>query len=546
MQVIPWYLGILLLLHSTLASSQADDTTALQEYPPTGERLRVLADRLNFQIGYAAKYDFASLNRSDLHQQVVSQEFNIVTPENSMKWELSQPDQGGFDFTDMDTLRGFADAHGMALHGHPLVWYRQLPAWVEALPASELETVMRLHIDTVVRRYAQRVEVWDVVNEALNDEGTGFRESPFLAAMGPAYIDIAFETARAADPTARLLYNDYKVGWLTPKADAMYDLVVDMQSRGVPLDGVGLQMHIEHTFEHAEGFSSNMQRFADRGLDIYITEFDVGVEQPENYQRQAMVYEETISRCLMQPLCKALQIWGVDDFYSWRAYVDPLPFDDEFRVKPAYYGMQRALSGQPVHVETCEAAAGEVRSGSIYSLGSEITCRGVSLSSEYNSVWIRYRNPGAATASVVLYAGGSLLASAMLPPVAGSAEGDYATLQLPLGTVDGNHDITLVFGGEAADVGIDALMFRNSTGSPLTQTDAVAVDGSETLAVVSSDITAESTTSTVSDSSADAADEPVTSGGGVMSWLVLLLVLLTGIRGVPGLPGTDDPGRAVA
>ena len=156
------------------------------------------------------------------------------------------------------------------------------------------------HIDAVVKRYAERIEVWDAVNEGLNDDGTGYRENVFFEALGPEYIDEAFRAARVADAT--LLYKDFDIGCLSLKSDRAFELVTDLQNRGIPLDGVGMQMHIDHTFARAEGFSSNMQRVADRGLEIWITEFDVAVLQLSDCEQQGVVYKDFIRRCLMQPI----------------------------------------------------------------------------------------------------------------------------------------------------------------------------------------------------------------------------------------------------
>ncbi len=434
-------------------------------YPPDGQRLRVLADRLSLQIGYASRYNWPELAQATLYEEIVSQEFNIATPENSMKWEFIEPVQNQFDFTDMDRLRSFADTHGMALHGHPLLWYRQNPLWAQSLPAEQVKSAMQGHIEAVVQRYQGRVEVWDVVNEGLADDGESLRPNLFLDALGPSYIDQAFQQACLSDPHASLLYNDYDVGWLTPKSDAMLDLVTELQQREVPIDGVGFQMHIDHTFEHFEGFSSNMQRFADRDLDIYLTELDVAVlEQPEQYPEQADVYANIVQRCLMQPRCQAVQIWGVDDFHSWRPFFDPLLFDDDFHVKPAYFGIQRALQTQPIHPEHCDVGDSVVESGTVYPGQNSIQCTDVPLGAEYNSVLIRYRNPGVDTPAMTIKAGELLLATVALPPTISTDEGDYVTVDVPLEAVKSSQNLLLSFSGNTQSIGIDALLFTEPDG----------------------------------------------------------------------------------
>ena len=456
---------------SALAQSASEPLIA---YPPDGERLRLLADRLNFKIGYASRYNWQALQQAPLYEQIVSQEFNIATPENSMKWEFIHPQQSDFEFADMDNLAAFADLHSMALHAHPLLWYRQNPLWAETLPGDEIEAAMLTHIDTLVSRYRDRVSVWDVVNEGLLDDGSGLRPNIFLDAIGPSYIDRAFVQARLSDPNTQLIYNDYDVGWLTPKADAMYELVVDMLARDIPIDGVGMQMHIDHTFEHGEGFSSNMQRFADRDLDIYISEFDVGVLQVEDYQQQSLVYEDIIRRCLMQPRCKALQIWGVDDVHSWRPFFDPLPFDDEFQVKPAYFGMQRALQTQPLHPENCELGEATVVAGTVYLVDSVIICRSVPLAGGFQSLSVRYRNTGVNTPTLMLSVAGNSIGSVALPPTPVTAESDFSLVDFAVTPLTDRVDIELSLSGDVSsvDVGVDALLF----GDPSNALD-VSLDG---------------------------------------------------------------------
>lgn len=482
---------VLLLVTAHSRAQDAGDDPLVSDYPPSGDRLRDLADRLDFSIGFAARYDWASMEQAELYETITAAEFNIITPENSVKWINVHPLQEDYDFGDMDTLRAFADANDMVIHGHPLTWYGQNPMWAGELSPAELEIAMQQHITSVVGRYKGRIKVWDVVNEALNDEGTDYRvdNNIFYAAMGADYIDKAFITARAADPAATLLYNDYDIGWLNTKSDRAFELVTDLQERAIPVDGVGLQMHINHTFEHGEGFSANMQRIADRGLEVWLTEFDVGVLEETDYEKQAEVYEDIIQRCLMQPACKAVQIWGLDDFHSWRPYFDPLPFDDDFRVKPAYYGMQRALMSQPVHPESCTLNDAIVQSGAVYpgvsgsndsgDLQPAISCEQVAMANGFASLTVRYRNPGVDTPTLSMRIGEQELGRVELPPTAVSDDGDYLTIELPVTPVAGLSVLELVFEGQSGDVGLDALLFNNPVG-PLLGTETASNSGGST------------------------------------------------------------------
>lgn len=481
-------LNILLKLCGTAILWLHVATAGAQEYPPTGERLRVLADNADFQIGYASRYNFRVQTYAELYEQIVKAEFNIVTPENSVKWENVHPLQTSYDFDDMDTLVQFAEENNMVLHGHPLLWYNQNPDWIISLPEEQVEAAMLDHIDTVVSRYAGKIKVWDVVNEALEDTslGGGYRDNIWLQAMGESYVEKAFVRARAADPTASLIYNDYDVGWFTPKGEAMYNLVTDLVDAGVPLDGVGFQMHIGATFEEYEEFSSNMQRYADMGLDIYITEFDVKTLRPSEYPLQGVVYEEVIRRCLAQPRCKALQIWGIDDFNSWQPFFDPLPFDDDFNIKPAYYGMQRALLAKALHVENHSSPENIiVESGVVKPLasGGSLKLDQVNFEPGYQSLTLRYANSSRQTASVDIRLDsldGPLLASVATPATASATL--FSSVDSVIATTDGVHDVYVIFNTPVEGFSLDYVLLntenRTPSETPIVDEDSPATSSS--------------------------------------------------------------------
>ncbi len=307
-----------------------------------GSRLRDLAEQRGLLLGYASMLRVPTLADNQLYEDIARQEFNIVTPENSMKWGWIQPLRGQFDFEDADYLADFARDNGMVYHGHPLIWYTQLPGWLLALPPESLESEMLRHIDAVVGHFAGRVQIWDVVNEALEDDGR-LRDSIWHEAMGTAYIDKAFQRARQNDPNATLIYNDYDVAWKNPKSDAMYRLLADALNRGVPIDGVGFQMHLRADFDQYQSVIDNLQRFANLGLDIMITEFDVAMDDASQQDKQAEVYRRILQICIEQPACNTVQAWGFTDRYSWRHGQRPLLFDESYQAKPAYYAWQEVL-----------------------------------------------------------------------------------------------------------------------------------------------------------------------------------------------------------
>lgn len=207
--------------------------------------------------------------------------FNSYTAENEMKWERIHPTEGNFDFTHADALAKLGDEQDAFLVGHTLVWHNQVPDWVftdtEGAPASRERVLerMRHHINTVVTRYQGRFESWDVVNEALNEDGT-MRESNWYEAVGPDYIAEAFAAAHAADPDAKLYYNDYNLYKPAKRAGAVA-IVKDLQARGIPIHGVGLQGHYGLGHPPLEELNDSIEAFAALGVKVMITELDVSV-----------------------------------------------------------------------------------------------------------------------------------------------------------------------------------------------------------------------------------------------------------------------------
>jgi endo-1,4-beta-xylanase len=321
-----------------------------------GERLRRLADAHGLLIGYASRTGFSRGSDANIYKKIAQTEFNILTPENQMKWKHIHPRQNFYDWGGDEHVL-FAESNNMKVHGHTLVWHLALPEWLAYIPKEQLEKVLADHIKTVVGHYRGRVHIWDVVNEAIlvNRNLAFYRRSKWYSAMKASYIPKAFQYAHNADPQAILLYNDYGIETLNPKSDFLYQEIQRWLSAGVPIHGIGFQMHSSVSFRNFRSLAANMQRFADLGLDIYITELDVYTTRSQ-FKEQAEVYRGVVETCLAQPRCKAVQTWGVSDIHSWlsdRAY--PLLFDRVYRPKPAYYAIQNALSGlqtvQEIHGE---------------------------------------------------------------------------------------------------------------------------------------------------------------------------------------------------
>ncbi|RIH86744.1 Endo-1,4-beta-xylanase Z [Meiothermus luteus] len=310
----------------------------------SGPPLRALAEKRNFQIGAAVEPSL--LLQEPEYARILAQEFNLVVAENVMKWGALQTSRGQYNFALADLLMDFAQKNRMAVRGHTLVWHQQLPRWMYgSFSPAEMEAILREHIQTVVGRYRGRIAYWDVVNEAVGDDAK-LRPTPFEVL--PDYLEKAFRLAREADPQAKLFYNDYGAEGLGPKSDAIYALLKGLKERGVPLDGVGFQVHVDLGFSPgAVRMAENLERFARLGLEIHITEMDVRLSGPgsraERLEKQAQVYREVMRVCLGQPRCKAFTLWGFTDAHSWRSASEPLIFDADYKPKPAYLALQQAL-----------------------------------------------------------------------------------------------------------------------------------------------------------------------------------------------------------
>jgi len=329
--------------NSTGTATLEIDVRPASDFMREGPSLLSLATARDFRLGYASLKDFYYRPDGALYARTATQEFNSVTPENSFKWSVVNPLPGRFRWASADNLVSFARTNGMQVHGHTLVWHRQIPNWIKFSKVEERETHMREFIDRMLNRYADRVPIWDVVNEVFEDNGD-YRNSVWYEAMQEQYIEIAFRQARESAPNIRLLYNDYDVAWNGPKSSAMFTMLQSLIDREVPLDGVGFQMHLYADFNLFDEVEANFQKAANMNLDVYITELDVSMNDGETEEQQAEVYRRVLDICLKQPRCKGMQTWGFTDQYSWRRKYSPLYLDRAYQVKPAYTALQQRLS----------------------------------------------------------------------------------------------------------------------------------------------------------------------------------------------------------
>ncbi len=311
--------------------------------PASEQTLRSLSQDKGLLIGSAVRY--SALVSDPIYCEVLAREFNVITVENMMKFAYIHPGQNEYDFTGADAIVDFAQQNDMKVRGHCLVWNQELPSWlIEGnWSRDELIQILRGHIKTVVGHYRGKVFAWDVVNEAVAGGGL-LRQTFWYQGIGPDYIAMAFRWARQADPSALLFYNDYGGEGLGDKSDGIYNLVKNLINDSVPIDGIGLQMHLNvDEYPSPEDISTNMKRLAALGLEIHVSEMTVYIEDEvtqEELDKQAEIYRDVLEVCLSVNACKAFVMWGFTDLYS---YFSDNPnsgcahiFDELYQPKPAY------------------------------------------------------------------------------------------------------------------------------------------------------------------------------------------------------------------
>jgi endo-1,4-beta-xylanase len=344
----------------------------LRQPPPPPRRV---------QLGTAVRLDV--LQRDPAYRELFLDRYDALTPENEMKMASLQPRRGVYDFTAADQLVAFAKEHHKSIHGHALVWGLQLPLWLvdhgetddlglHLPPLSagpdldpllgnllttltgwqrdELLGIMRDHITTVMRHFGNDVPEWDVVNEPLDADGN-LQDNVWRHFIGPDYVELALRAAHAANPRAKLFINEYAVEQPSAKRDGLIRLVTDLKARGVPLDGVGLQYHT-----HVQGFvdeatmRDTMQRLAALGLEVQITEMDVGTSildgtTAQRLARQAVAYGDAARACNAVAACTRFTTWGFTDRFSWLGPAEMgLPFDAQYEPKPAFEAIRSAFA----------------------------------------------------------------------------------------------------------------------------------------------------------------------------------------------------------
>ncbi|MGA5303191.1 endo-1,4-beta-xylanase [Nucisporomicrobium flavum] len=271
------------------------------------------------------------------YSRILTTEFNSVTPENEMKWDATEPNQNQFNYSGGDRILNQGISMGAKVRGHALLWHQQQPGWAQSMSGTALRNAAINHVTQVATHYRGKIYAWDVVNEAFADGGSGGRRDSNLQRTGNDWIEAAFRAARAADPNAKLCYNDYNTDGVNAKSTGVLNMVKDFKARGVPIDCVGFQSHLGTGIPG--DYQANLQRFADAGVDVQITELDVA--QGSN---QANVYASVTKACMAVSRCTGITVWGIRDSDSWRTGENPLLFDNSGNKKAAYTSVLNALN----------------------------------------------------------------------------------------------------------------------------------------------------------------------------------------------------------
>lgn len=333
--------------------------------PITGrDSLKAHAERHGLMAGAAV--NTRALGTQPEYARVLAEQYDLVVAENAMKWGPLRPTPDTYFFTDADALVAFAAAHHMKVRGHNLCWHQQLPGWFQATATKDnAQRLLVDHITTVAGRYRGKIQAWDVVNEAVqvsDGRPDGLRNGPWMKLLGPEYIDVAFRTARQADPHALLTYNDYGVEDdsqdAAKKRAAVLALLRGMKARNTPLDALGIQSHIHAGGSYGAGLRDFMASARELGLKIFLTEMDVNdnklaANDAAGIDRAvAATYRDYLNTTLADPAVAAVLTWGFTDRYTWlgggfRRQAGrpqrPLPFDANYQPTPAFFAIRDAF-----------------------------------------------------------------------------------------------------------------------------------------------------------------------------------------------------------
>jgi endo-1,4-beta-xylanase len=306
-----------------------------------------LYQKTPYPVGVAV--DINKLQTNPEYRNVVIHQFNNLTPENAMKFAEIHPQSNYYDWNQADYLVSFAKQYYKTIHGHTLVWHRTVPTWVDDYTGN-WSNILKEHITQVVGRYQHDIYSWDVVNEALNEDGT-LRSTVWFNNIGPSYIEQAFKAAHEADPDALLFYNDYNLEFNPTKLDAAIALCNNVRSKGIPVDGIGLQMHMAEAYPTINDLEQAVRKITNAGYKVHFSELDMSMNSygkkttftTQDLNTQAAKFRNVFQLYnQLRPEDRfAITFWGVSDADTWlkseyNRLDIPLLFDEQYKPKPAY------------------------------------------------------------------------------------------------------------------------------------------------------------------------------------------------------------------
>jgi endo-1,4-beta-xylanase len=357
--VVP--LVLIVLSGGIILAKQVSKPTDLLPAVPLKEN----AKRYSIDIG-----NFAIKNHinDDKYASILTSQFNLALLDNTPNWYFTdgglRPTINEYNFNHMDEVVSFAERHNMAMQAHHYVWGEEkwLPEWLKNgnYSKEELLNIIKDHIYTVGKRYSGKIQEWTVVNEA-HSRGQNYnnlRDWWQDATGDKEYIDYAFKWAREADPSAKLILNDFGNETYSTISEEMHSYIRNALARGIPIDGIGMQMHIDGSNPPSkQEVIDNMKRFGNLGIKVYVTEFDVNMSSVKGSQRirdnkQAIIYYDMARACIESDVCNSFSILGITDKETWYTYLgytdpDPLLFDENYNPKPSFCALYSAFNQYP-------------------------------------------------------------------------------------------------------------------------------------------------------------------------------------------------------
>lgn len=350
--------ALILVIIILVVFMKSQDTAASTLPSPS---LKTLAKNNGIELG-----NFAIRNHLDdkNYTDILSSQFDFVLADNTPNWYFVdgglRPSKDTYNFKQMDEIMAYARNNNMPVEAHHYVWGEEkwLPDWLKegSYSRQELLDLMRDHIMTVGNQYQGQVAQWSVVNEAFTRDQHLFNLRDWWADNigDQSYIDQAFIWARQADPNSKLILNDFNNEGINDTSNAMYEYIKGAKARGVPIDGIGMQMHLDGGHPPTKDeVISNMKRFADLGVGVYVTEFDVNMndvkaDAKDKNRIQENIYYEMMRACIESRVCHHFAYLGITDSETWYNHIGlkdprPLMFDEKYRPKPAFYGTRTAL-----------------------------------------------------------------------------------------------------------------------------------------------------------------------------------------------------------